>query len=171
MAAREACAALHDDDCGDSNNGNKDIFSCSCPSAPLSSACSISSASGLSNSVLSHSLAGQAMTPLSMEGSESYEPAVRKLGGPPTPFDAMAGLDELVTSPPQNALDEDEQSPERASNRPPTPQQQPPLNLDGPTSEQEQLRQMPLNLEEGHSNIQHDTRLSARGLPRNRRRY
>lgn len=169
MAAREACAALHDDDCGDSNNGNKDIFSCSCPSAPLSSACSISSASGLSNSVLSHSLAGQAMTPLSMEGSESYEPAVRKLGGPPTPFDAMAGLDELVTSPPQNALDEAEQSPERASNRPPTPQQQPPLNLDGPTSEQEQLRQMPLNLEEGHSNIQHDTRLSARGLPSGRK--
>lgn len=164
VAAREGCTTLHDEDCGNGNDENKDFFSCSCPSAPLSSACSISSASGLSNSVLSHSLAGQAMTPLSMEGSESYEPAVRKLGGPPTPFDAMAGLDKLVTSPLRNALDEADQSPERASNRPRTPPQPPPLSLDGSTSEREQLRQMPPKLEEGYSNTQHDTRLLAESL-------
>lgn len=165
LTAREACATLHDDDdCGDGNDENKELFSCSCPSAPLSSACSISSVSGLSNSVLSHSLAGQTMTPLSMEGSESCEPAVRRLGGPPTPFDAMAGLDELVTSPPRNALDETEQSPEGASNRPPTPPQPPPLSLDGSTSEREQLRQIPPNLEEEYINThtQHDPQLSAR---------
>ncbi|SPO05119.1 uncharacterized protein DNG_07804 [Cephalotrichum gorgonifer] len=123
---------------------NKDFFSaCSCSSAPLSSssACSISSLSAsASASGLSHSLSvlASTSTPLSMEGSDSYyldnvesgsagaregegdkaPPGPRKLGRPPTPFDAMAGfplphyqsemtLDRVVTSPLRNALNPD----------------------------------------------------------------
>ncbi|KAL2109750.1 hypothetical protein VUR80DRAFT_2078 [Thermomyces stellatus] len=130
MTTRGVGATLCDQETDDTaavNGKNKDYSPCSCPSAPLSPPCSFSSTSGLTNSpFMSHSLAGQAMTPLSMGDSEysaNREPAVRKLGRPPTPFNALAGSltldDESGSSAPQNALDETNKSHEPACNRPP----------------------------------------------------
>lgn len=174
MTTRGGCATLPDQDIADpatANDDNKDCFSCSCPSAPLSSACSISSASGLSNSLfLSQSLAGQTMTPLSMEGSEynaESEPAVRKLGRPPTPFDAMAGLstlDELVTS---GALDAMGKSCQPATNNlPPTPLEALPPGPQNITSESPQPRDASSEVrDKTHNNSHRDCRLPAGNNP------